>query len=80
MIPVDESRFRGTLATETVDRFRREAETLAKLDDNVGIVGVVDYDTEPFPWIAMEYMNGGDLRARPDDDPPASGRRWMRSC
>jgi tRNA A-37 threonylcarbamoyl transferase component Bud32 len=60
-------RFEGTIHEETVDRFTREAETWERLDDHDHIVGVIDWDTEPLPWIAMEYMDAGDLSARSGD-------------
>jgi serine/threonine protein kinase len=57
----------GTLHSETVDRLLDEAETWAKLDDHDHIVGLVDYGSEPLPWIAMEYMDGGHLGERGDE-------------
>jgi len=63
-VALKEPRFQGTMHTETIDRFRNEAETWAKLDDHNYIVGVVDYGSEPIPWIAMEYMDGGHLGER----------------
>lgn len=51
----------GTVHTDRLDRFVNEAETWAKLDDHDHIVGVVDWDTTPIPWILLEYMDGGDL-------------------
>jgi serine/threonine protein kinase len=51
----------GTVHTDRLDRFVNEAETWAKLDDHDHIVGIVDWDTTPIPWILLEYMDGGDL-------------------
>lgn len=60
----------GTLKTEVVDRFRNEAERWSKLATHENIVEVVDWDVTSLPWlhhnielpwIAMEYMDGGDL-------------------
>jgi tRNA A-37 threonylcarbamoyl transferase component Bud32 len=63
-IAVKEPRMSGTLHTETVERMMKEAETWDRLDDNDHIVGVIDYDSEPLPWIAMEYMDAGHLGER----------------
>jgi tetratricopeptide (TPR) repeat protein len=60
-LAVKEPRISGTLHTEQVNRILQEAETWNKLDDHDHIVGVIDYDREPIPWIAMEYMDGGHL-------------------
>jgi outer membrane protein assembly factor BamB len=67
--PVDlalkEPRMGGeTLNTRVVERMLQEAETWQKLDDHDHIVGVVDYGSQPLPWIAMEYMDAGHLGQR----------------
>ena len=59
-----EPRMSGTLHTDAVDRLLAEAETWDKLDDHDHVVGVVDYGADPLPWIAMEYMDAGDLSER----------------
>jgi serine/threonine protein kinase len=51
----------GTLRRDEFDRMLAEARTWDKLDDHDHIVDVVDYGSEPVPWIAMEYMDGGHL-------------------
>ncbi|MEF8802325.1 MAG: serine/threonine-protein kinase [Halolamina sp.] len=63
-LAIKKPRMSGTLHTENVERLLEEAETWAKLDDHDHVVSVVDYGDTPVPWIAMEYMDGGDLRAR----------------
>jgi serine/threonine protein kinase len=55
---------KGTLHTDAVERILTEAETWDKLDSHDYIVDIVDYGSEPVPWIAMEYMNAGDLAER----------------
>jgi len=55
---------RGTLHAETVQRFLEEAKTWARLADHDHIVDVVDWGSQPLPWIAMEYMDGGNLNSR----------------
>ena len=69
--------YEGTLAAAQFERFASEADTWASLSDTgdetdgLGradhIVDVVSWGTEPLPWIAMEYMDGGSLRALLDD-------------
>ena len=66
-LAIKEPRMAGTLHTDAVDRIIAEAETWDKLDDHEHIVGVVDYDSDPLPWIAMEYMDGGHLGERAGD-------------
>jgi tRNA A-37 threonylcarbamoyl transferase component Bud32 len=61
IIAVKEPRMSGTLHKETAERMMREAETWDSLDDHDHIVGLIDYDSEPLPWIAMEYMDAGDI-------------------
>ena len=63
-LALKEPRMAGTLHTDTADRIIEEAETWAKLDDHDHIVSVVDYDSTPIPWIAMEYMDAGHLGDR----------------
>jgi len=63
-LAIKKPRMSGTLHSEQVDRLLSEAETWDKLDDHDHIVGVVDYGSEPLPWIAMEYMDAGHLGER----------------
>ena len=46
-----------------------EAETWQQLDSHNYIVSVVNYASEPLPWIVMEYMDGGHLGERAGDLP-----------
>ncbi len=66
-IALKEPRMGGTLHIETVERMMQEAETWQRLDDHDHIVGVVDYGSEPLPWIAMEHMDAGHLGERADE-------------
>ncbi|PSQ15476.1 hypothetical protein BRD00_14390 [Halobacteriales archaeon QS_8_69_26] len=56
-----EPRLEDTADRDIEREFEREADTWARLDDHDNVVGVVDWGTEPIPWIAMEYMDGGPL-------------------
>ena len=57
---------------ETVrDRFRAEAETWTGLADHHHVVTVHGWDTDPHPWIAMEYMDAGTLAAEVGKIEPA---------
>lgn len=60
-------RWRGTLTRDVMEQFTREAETWATLDDHEGIVDVLDWGATPFPWLLMEYLDGGNLAERMDD-------------
>jgi tRNA A-37 threonylcarbamoyl transferase component Bud32 len=54
---------------ETVDtaffkEFTEEAEIWNSIDGHENIVGVLDWGRKPHPWIALEYMNDGNLRQK----------------
>jgi serine/threonine protein kinase len=65
-LAVKEPRMGGgeTLDTRVVERMMQEAETWEQLDGHDHVAGVVDYGSQPLPWIAMEYMDGGHLGER----------------
>ncbi|WP_153554983.1 protein kinase [Halomicrobium sp. LC1Hm] len=56
--------FEGTITSSVIEDFEQEAETWSLLSPRDHVVGVVDSGTQPKPWIAMEYMDGGTLRER----------------
>jgi outer membrane protein assembly factor BamB/HEPN domain-containing protein len=60
-LAIKEPRLSDTLNTETVKELLHEAERWQKLDSHDHIVSVVDYASEPLPWIAMEYMDAGHM-------------------
>jgi serine/threonine protein kinase len=68
-IAVKQPRTTATVDRSVVEGFVREAETWAKLDDHPAVVSVLgwgagDHPDAAMPWLAMEYMDGGDLRGR----------------
>ncbi|QLC35557.1 cold shock domain-containing protein (plasmid) [Halarchaeum sp. CBA1220] len=62
-----EPRLQQTITEETFRAFNQEAKRWSKIDDHEHVVGVVDWGSRPVPWIALEYMDGGSLRARFDE-------------
>lgn len=60
-IALKEPRFDSDVDQAVIDGFEREADTWNRLDDHDNVVGVIDWGTEPHPWIAMEYMDGGTV-------------------
>jgi hypothetical protein len=52
----------GTITKDTIQRFLKEVETWHRLDDYKYIVDVIDWGAKPLPWVAMEFMDGGNLR------------------
>lgn len=74
-IALKEPRVQGTIHSEVVDRFATEAETWQKLNDHDHIVGVVDYGVDHIPWLALEYMDGGNL-ATAADEMSFPAKRW----
>ena len=81
----------GTVTGDVVDAFLDEASTWAMLDrheretprwaGSEHVVGIVDTGTK-LPWIAMEYMDGGDLADRLDgtDGLPLEEALWIGEC
>jgi len=63
-VAIKRPRISGTLQADTVERMLEEAETWELLDDHDHIVDIIDYGQDPFPWIAMEYMDSGHLGER----------------
>ena len=61
IIAIKEPRMQGTVQADDIDRFISEAKTWSKLDTHDHIATVLAYDSTPFPWIALEYMDRGDL-------------------
>lgn len=55
---------RGKVQRETVRQFEEEADTWKQVCDRGHIVEVLSWGLTPDPWIAMEYMDRGDLRDR----------------
>jgi cell division protein FtsZ len=81
-----------TLSTDTFQAFLEEASTWEMLDrqerekprwrDSEHIVGVIDTGDE-IPWIAMEFMDGGSLHDRLEEDPdglPINEALWIGEC
>jgi serine/threonine protein kinase len=68
-LALKEPRIQETLDIDKVEDLMQEAETWQQLDDHDHIVSIVDYDSSPIPWIAMEYMDGGHLGDRAGELP-----------
>lgn len=78
-VALKQPRFAGTIDTAGFDRFLKEAETWSKLDDHDHIVGVLDWGSEPLPWIALEYMDGDGLEDRLGEISTAEAL-WIGIC
>ena len=81
-----------TITPEAVEEFLEHAETWAMIDArerdkqrwerSEHIVGVIDTG-DHLPWIAMEYMNGGDLTELLEEHPdglPVAQAVWVGEC
>jgi outer membrane protein assembly factor BamB len=92
-VALKEPKHEQTITTEAVESFFQEANTWQTIDQRERekprwseyehIVGIVDTGEKPFPWIAMEYMDGGDLENRLDDAPdglPVDESLWIGEC
>jgi outer membrane protein assembly factor BamB len=75
-LAVKRPRFEGTLGREVIERHQSEADTWERLDGHDNVVGLVDHGVQPVPWLAMEYMDGGDLTGRVDG-PSYVERLWI---
>lgn len=54
----------ATLSRDVVDRFTAEADNWTGVDDHPNVVTVLDHGTHGgLPWLALEYVPGGDLAA-----------------
>ncbi len=55
-----------------VARFKREAETVAKLDQHPNIISILDYDTtdDAVSYVVMPLLEGGTLSERLQNGPP----------
>ena len=63
-VALKEPDYSETLQADVVDQFLTEAEVWADVTDHDFVVDLVDTGTNPVPWIAMEYMDGGHLGQR----------------
>ena len=92
-VALKEPEHEQTIATEAVEAFLQEATTWQTIDrrerkkprwsEYEHIVGIIDTGKEPLPWIAMEYMDGGDLEDRVDNAPdglPVDEALWIGEC
>lgn len=59
-------RWQGTLSQSIIDEFRSEAETWERLDDHEHILDIRDWGLQPYPWMTLEFMEGGNLDDRAD--------------
>jgi serine/threonine protein kinase len=65
----------GGGSSESLDRFRREAELMARVT-HPNILSVYDFGAiEGRPYLVMEYVEGGDLRRRMTPGEPAAVRQ-----
>ena len=55
-VAMKQPRMEGTLDGESIEKFVGEAETWNKIDDHDHIVGVLSWNSDPLPWIALEYI------------------------
>lgn len=50
-----------TVEAEFYEDFVEETNIWTDLDDHENVVSVLDWGSEPYPWIALEYMEWGNL-------------------
>jgi halocyanin-like protein len=80
-VAVKQPRLQQTLSNELVDRFVEEATVWESLDSHDHIVDIIDWSKKPFPWIAMEYMDGGTLESLiADGELPLEQAVWVGLC
>jgi serine/threonine protein kinase len=49
-----------------LEKFRQKAENWETVSANPNIVSLIEWGTDPHPWLAMEFLEGYDLRQRID--------------
>src|SRR5665811_2274773 len=70
----------GTTGSEFVARFRREARAAARLT-HPGLVAVLDQGVDgENSYLAMEYVDGTNLRHRLQDDAPFTVEEALRTA
>lgn len=80
-IAVKQPKTHGTMVHEEVENLLSEAQIWNQLDDHDHIVDLLAWDSQPQPWLAMEYMNGGSLRSQFDARTiPISEALWIGRC
>ena len=92
-VALKEPKHSGTLTTEIGELFLQEATTWKTIDQRERqkprwsgyehIVGVIDTGEVHLPWIAMEYMDGGNLADRIESTPeglPVNQALWIGEC
>lgn len=92
-VALKEPQYSGTLTAKTSEAFLQEASTWQNINrreqekprwnNYEHIVGVIDTGETNLPWIAMEYMDGGDLADRLDNAPnglPVDEALWICEC
>ncbi|RJX45020.1 hypothetical protein DM826_00905 [Halonotius aquaticus] len=58
----------GTVNRVATEAMLDEAETWASVDDHPNVVSVYGWGGTPYPWILIEYVDGGDIHTiNPDD-------------
>lgn len=53
-----------TVQSDQIKRLLKGFQEWSHLDSHDHVVGVVDFDSSPVPWIGMEYMDAGHLGER----------------
>jgi len=80
-VAIKQPRFQGTLHSDAIDRFRDEVQVWYQLDEHDHIVSLFDGGTDPLPWLAMEYMDGGNLQGLLNDGRlPVEQALWVGYC
>ncbi|MXR40731.1 protein kinase [Halobaculum sp. WSA2] len=69
-VAVKQPDWESTITRDAIDSFLAEAEDWDRIDDHPHIASVFGSGPSPRPWLAMEYLDGGELADRlPVEDP-----------
>ena len=52
------------ISEEDIQSFHKEGEIWKSISGMDGVLGLIDYGSNPFPWFIMEFMEGGTLKDR----------------
>lgn len=67
----------ATITRASIESLLEEAETWASVDDHPHIVSVYGWGGTPYPWILVEYVDGGDLRSVMDKTGQSQAIEWL---
>jgi outer membrane protein assembly factor BamB len=80
-IAVKQPKTHGTMVHDEIENLLSEAQIWDQVDDHDHVVELLAWDSQPQPWLAMEYMDQGSLRSQLEARTiPISEALWIGRC